>query len=623
MAALYFSAGATAAALTLAYEMLLRRAVNGMGLDLLHFSLHPLSARRSAIFFALLLFNAALVWAGAFVIRLARITDRRAPPFAPGLLTAPAVVAGAGAAAAIVARMWPGLPIAAAGVALLATIVCAAALSRPRGAFRRASYGTRLALLYAALLLPALALYPSLAQDVTAAKERVVAGTFTTQALAMRQDLSRQSDRALEEIDAMSTLPSLVAGTSDVDTPTTDQAFTLWSATALAEHRITSAIELYAANGRLVSRFALNLPEYNSTLHLTPGCGWTTFEEVTSFAASDRHVLRASRSICTSDGVAGSIVVRVMLDYGTLPFISSQRPDIEPGTTDDEQPAETTLGRDVEFTLYGWSRAPLYTFSTGIWPLAPAVFEELVTSREPFWTTITRDDGRSYRVHIASDRSGIYALGYPAITLFGHLLNLAELIVLTTVLWVLLIGSAMLFNAATARTPATGRALLREIRSSFYRKLWLAFVGAAALPVLILAFATRTYFANQFSASVKDDAVRTATVAQRLVEDYAALQPHQSGTLEVLDDQVMILVSQAIDQAVNLFDPTHLQATSEPDLFASGVLSGADARRRIPRGGARPAADVRRRGGSGPRVATCWPRRACAPGSAKGSSRCR
>jgi len=32
--------------------------------------------------------------------------------------------------------------------------------------------------------------------------------------------------------------------------------------------------------------------------------------------------------------------------------------------------------------------------------------------------------------------------------------------------------------------PASGRALLREIRASFYRKLFLAVVAAALIPVL-------------------------------------------------------------------------------------------------------------------------------------------
>ena len=47
------------------------------------------------------------------------------------------------------------------------------------------------------------------------------------------------------------------------------------------------------------------------------------------------------------------------------------------------------------------------------------------------------------------------------------------------VFYVALVAGVTVINAITSRTPATGRALLREIRSSFYRKLFLVVVSAA------------------------------------------------------------------------------------------------------------------------------------------------
>jgi signal transduction histidine kinase len=155
------------------------------------------------------------------------------------------------------------------------------------------------------------------------------------------------------------------------------------------------------------------------------------------------------------------------------------------------------------------------------------------------------------------------------------------------VLFAVLTAGATIFNAVFSGAPATGKALLREIRSSFYRKLRLAFVVGSVAPVLILALATHTYFANELNAGIQDAAARTATVAQRLVEDYAALQQRGSGGsggLETLDDDIMMLVSRAIDEDVNLFDRNRLQATSALDLYASQLLSTrtpADVYRRV------------------------------------------
>ena len=138
--------------------------------------------------------------------------------------------------------------------------------------------------------------------------------------------------------------------------------------------------------------------------------------------------------------------------------------------------------------MYGWSRAPLFASGTSVWTLPDDVFRRMVESREPFWATVERD-GRRFRVYFLTDRGGIYALGYPVVTWFGHFVNLAELMMLTGVLYVVLLVLATLFSVVVSSAPASGRALLREIRSSFYRKLFLMFVAGAIVPVFILAVA--------------------------------------------------------------------------------------------------------------------------------------
>ena len=143
---------------------------------------------------------------------------------------------------------------------------------------------------------------------------------------------------------------------------------------------------------------------------------------------------------------------------------------------------------------------------------------------------------------------------------------------LAAVLYLALLAARRCSARSSLRTPASGRALLREVRSSFYRKLFLAFWAGAVVPVFILAISTRTYFATQLRAGAEEAAARTVTTAQRLVEDYAALQQRGAAALDAIDDQIMVLVRRAIDEDVNLFDRAHLQATSARDLFASQLL---------------------------------------------------
>src|SRR5262249_50231573 len=194
-------------------------------------------------------------------------------------------------------------------------------------------------------------------------------------------------------------------------------------------------VGLYSANGRLISRFApLNVPQYVAGSYANGHCDdWELYEEASSIGSSARNVLRASRAICTDQRRVGAVVVRVMLDYRTLPFIAPQNPYVE--SLVPQRRAEDATGRDVEFVFYGWSRARLYACGTGVWPLSEEVFARMVESRRPFWETVVRGDTR-YRVYFFNDRNGIYALGYPVVSLLGHLINLGELVFLAAVLYV-------------------------------------------------------------------------------------------------------------------------------------------------------------------------------------------
>ena len=576
IAARHVAAGAAAGLVLAAYEIALREMVTNTSLDVLHFSLHPVEAARLAAAFALVLMHAAAIWAAVTVTRAAS-TFSRAPrsPRARGSATA-GWLAGAAAAVTVVVLSGRDLPTAPLLVALGAAGLCAAALARVERRMRRASQAARLFTFFLALLGPALAVYPSLVADAIEAKQHLVEDTYGPDALSQREELQRRLQRAIDQIDAIPSLSEYLIA-SDA-TAASDAAFIVWSRTDLQAYRLTSAVELYAADGRLVSRFALHLPEYEyvPARSRVPYCSWEDlFDEVSPFGSSERHVLRTSRGICERGRMLGTIVVRAMLDYRILPFVASQSPYLQSLQTGQPARSEAVAGSDVEFAMYGWSRAPIVESGTTFWTLPDRVFNRLVASRDRFWETLDRG-GQTFRVYFLSDRGEIYALGYPVISGPGHIINLAELALLVGVLYVGLLAVATIVAPLTARARASARALLREVRSSFYRKLFLAFVAVTVVPVLILAVVIRTYFANELTAGGVEAAQRTVTTAQRLVEDYAAIERSRSTQLiglSALDDQIMVLVWRAIDEDVNLFDRGHLQATSARDLFASFLLS--------------------------------------------------
>src|SRR5580765_29861 len=111
LASLYAAAGILVAAILATYERFLGHVVEHTDLDVLHFSLHPLSASRIAIGFALLLLHGAVIWGTAMLVQAIRIYWRT--PREPRLRVVAAIswIAGAALAAGLISLRMPSLPL--------------------------------------------------------------------------------------------------------------------------------------------------------------------------------------------------------------------------------------------------------------------------------------------------------------------------------------------------------------------------------------------------------------------------------------------------------------------------------------------------------------------------------
>jgi signal transduction histidine kinase len=579
-AAMQLACGIFVAALLVLFERTLGRSVDPAAVDLRHFSLHPWTSARLATLTGILLGHAAVLWlcALACVVALARWRlPRRMSSMhalAAALWIAPIAVVTALAAS----RGW-AVPIVA---VVLAVVACAgAALVAPRLVtwYRRAMVASRILTLFVGFLVPALLVYPSVSFFGDRSMQRLVETRYAVEAMNHAQTLQDRLKEALAEIDALPGLQEVLADAVTLRSgpPRTDPAFPIWSQTTLARGRLTSDLEIYDARGTLVSRFALNFPQYgggiDQTTEQVKSCRWETLGEALLFGGGqERQALHAQRTVCVNGTPVATLVVHVVFDFRALPFISSQSAYFEvlsqhgAATAFEGSPVE-----DVAISIFGWGLTSIYTSSDqDVWPLDDATFARVYKSREPFWMTMRRN-GEQSRVYFANDRQFIYALGYSVPGVFDDLVRLAELTTLAAVGYVLLLlGNAVFTRIARARAQ-TGRALLREIRASFYRKLFLAFVLASIVPVLTLALVIRTYFAGLLVSDIQGEAMRTAAVAQRVIEESNALVRREGGT-PFGDDDVLVWISQLINQDVNVFYDAALYATSERDLFASGLL---------------------------------------------------
>ena len=174
-------------------------------------------------------------------------------------------------------------------------------------------------------------------------------------ALAQQQAVQEALLRAREEIDAIEQIGALIAAAPAGDS---GSAYAVWSRTSLASARLTSEIELFDADRRLLSRFALNVPEYpygeSAPVWTGGGCAWDVFGEVARSGAVERVMLHAERGICDAAGrLIGAVVVhngQVMARGGNAMVASK----------DATQHAEMRVLKAAAYAIGGYSAAEIW-----------------------------------------------------------------------------------------------------------------------------------------------------------------------------------------------------------------------------------------------------------------------
>ena len=561
-------AGGAVMTLVMAYERVLRGYVSQTSVDVLRFALDRLDPVRMPVVVGLIALNASVVGLAILIFRLA--WSPWAFPGGPlswrlralGLWLLPSAIAFGTFAGADRAPLWPSMLITATAA------VAAWVIHRYSAVNRHGSQASRLMWTFLSLAIPSLVLYPSLVDASERARRELVESRYAPEVTNQRQDLHTKLEKALVEINRIVALDDLVRASDPPISgpPPTDAAFLVWSQTSLATERLTSSVELHNASGEMVSRFAMNLPDFAQPQPWNEAaCEWEVLEEVSPLFSEERRLLHAGRALCAADKRrAGSVVVHSMLDYGNLSFLSAQNPYV--ALMRSAQRPQPKPRAEVSFYVYGWSRRVLFSSGEDAPPLTEDAFTRVAASRVPFWTTITRG-AETLDAFVLNDRGGIYVLTTERQSGFGHLVAEASLLAMTFAVFVVAVIGGMLFNLVVGRAPASGRALFAEVRASFYRKLFLAFVAAAIVPVLALALVSRAYMANLVLTDIENEATRLATVASRVFQDLRAFV----GQAAVADD-LIVWLSRVVAQDVNVFDGPFLLASSERNLFESGLL---------------------------------------------------
>ena len=535
-------AGLSVAALVLAYEWFLRTHVSQTPVEIVRFSLGRLDPSRLPVIVGLIALNAAVVGlaiaalsAGVVAVGVSRSAPRLWRVRAMVVVAAARRSCFSASMRRTIARRSGRRVLVVASAAIAAWL-----MHRYRFVDRHGSQAMKLLLSFLAVALPSIILYPSLVDASERARRQLIETRYAPEVINQRQDLRSKLQKALVEINRIVALDDLVRASDPPVSgpPPTDAAFLVWSQTSLATERLTSSVELHNASGAMVSRFAMNLPDFTQPQPWSePSCDWEMLEEVSPLFSEERRLLHAGTRAVRRRAAAAPDRWSCTRCSTTATCRSSRRRIRTWRWCVRSRGRKPRPRADVEFYVYGWSRRVLYSSGRG----RAAADRRGVPARLRIAHAVLDDDQPriefARRVLPERSRRDLRARRPSGRTASATSSRKRSCSRSPSSCSSPPCSANMLFNLLVGRAPASGRALFAEVRASFYRKLFLAFVAAAIVPVLALALVSRAYMANLMLADIESEATRLATVASRVFQDLRAFV----GQSAVADDLIVWL----------------------------------------------------------------------------------
>ncbi len=513
----------------------LGRVVRDSNINLLEF---PLDSS-----FALIVFGILLAWTGIVALQAALLKPL-AQRKLPGWILAAFFI---GAETLVFLALGPKPP----GTAILAVAALAALAWILAG---RTGTG-RKTIVAAAFLAQVLFLYASL-NTATAAKGRILAQGFIRENVLSLESWARfLVQDSVEEIDRGSRALADYLKNPDIGPA---MARRLWERTLPAKFNWYSGLEILAADGAVLSSFALNVPGVIRPAAALPAAPeWRLSRISVPFMGKEREFLTAVKDISDRGVPLGRIALSLSLDPEALPFLYSSNPYFELLRV---TIVPSLRAFDLRFAVFDKNGTVLFNphkLSTGL----PASL--LVGSPSQGRWSRFADKGRNYSLFSFAEEGRVYAVLVPRPTWRSHIVGVIKLAVLAalTAGWPLL---ALAWGAARRRG--------RRVLWSFSDRVYLSFMVVALVPLVLFAFASRAFTGRLFAQQFVEKAAIQAEMARSVTADFFALQREDPQGLSAQPEDLVLLISNTIGNDVNLYQDGRLVSSSRREFFDAGLL---------------------------------------------------
>jgi len=339
-----------------------------------------------------------------------------------------------------------------------------------------------------------------------------------------------------------------------------DLARRLWENTLLAKFNKYSRLEIINSQGIGLSHFTLNVPDiYQADFEFPVSPIWTILDRNIVYLGREKDYLIAYKDWFEGKEHIGRLILFLMVDYETLPFLYSANPYFEVMRAT-SMPSMDQL--DLGFAIYDLDGKLKFNpgkISRGI---SKEVLQRLHSSQSFLWTSF-KDKGEKFRCFYFLWTDRIFSLFLPekaALTFASEYMKL-----------LLFYGGLLLFQALLS-SILFSRKKMQNPLWSFSNRVYLSFVVVTLVPLALFTFSTRSFFARMLTEQFSDKAEVHAGFAKRVMEEFEYLQQDEQRSLALPPDNIVLWISSTIANDVNLYQDGKLISSSRREFFDYGLF---------------------------------------------------
>ena len=419
---------------------------------------------------------------------------------------------------------------------------------------------------FAALLLMAVFIYGTLHQN-TAEKARRLTQDFLKDTI-VAQDVWADFllREAFSEIDKQS--KTLIAFLKAPPPPPAslpqpappDIARSLWTKTPLYKFNWYSSLEILDREENILSRFSLNIPKIFRTAE-SPAerKEWELARLTIPFMGIGRDFLVGHRDWFENDERLGKTVFYLSLDYDMLPFLYSANPYFELLRVNSLPSLNQFDFRFVVFDQDGKILFNPHKISAG---LPSNLLLPGALSAEGRWSTFV-DREKKFDLFYFRSAGRIYGLFMPKKNFVIFTIEFFRLFFFYLLIFLLpLLAVSVLWSGKKLRHPLW----------SFSNRVYLSFITVALIPLVLFTFFSRNFFNRILSQQFIEKAEIQANTARSVMDDFFYFQQLERAQTPTLPEDLVLGISTAIANDVNLYEDGRLVFSSRREFFDSGLL---------------------------------------------------